>query len=316
MAFIKRGSRAELATLAVLGALGVVCIAAANARQTVPVKEPYEISVIVRQGNAEELEKLRVGMEAAALDLNAELRILYPVESDSIDEQMSLTEYEVNSGTDAIIAMPVNTEVLNSHLNTLKVQVPVVSIENTLSPNFSSVTPNTTDLVDKILQELAAAKAKRVILCSKGDVFIAKPVYDYIISQLNDSLIEYTEFYFNDTTQKNELSALIYKTKADAIVALDSGSTVGIAALSREISKRPLIYGVGTAAEAVSMLENGTITALAVYSDYAMGYMAVSQAIGELDNKYEKKHTELDVNIVTGSTIYSIENEKLIFPFW
>ena len=73
------------------------------------------------------------------------------------------------------------------------------------------------------------------------------------------------------------------------------------------------LYGVGATAAVTAQLERGTIAALAAWSDYAAGYLAVRQAV-ETAQGEGRLLEPLSFSIVRGEDIYAPENQKLLFP--
>ena len=64
---------------------------------------------------------------------------------------------------------------------------------------------------------------------------------------------------------------------------------------------------------ALAALERGEITAVAAWSDYAAGYLAVQQAVRAVREQSQELEP-LSFSIVRGEDIYAPENQKLLFP--
>ena len=73
------------------------------------------------------------------------------------------------------------------------------------------------------------------------------------------------------------------------------------------------LYGVGTSAAITACLERGSITAMAAWSDYAAGYLAVRRAV-EAARGEAGTLSALPFSILRGEDIYAPENQKLLFP--
>ena len=73
------------------------------------------------------------------------------------------------------------------------------------------------------------------------------------------------------------------------------------------------LYGVGSSTAITSLLERGEITAVAAWSDYAAGYLAVQQAVRAVREQSQELEP-LSFSIVRGEDIYAPENQKLLFP--
>ena len=74
------------------------------------------------------------------------------------------------------------------------------------------------------------------------------------------------------------------------------------------------LYGVGSGTAITAQLERGNISALAAWSDYAAGYLAVRQAVEAAMRADRQDPGPLAFSIVRGEDIYAPENQKLLFP--
>ena len=73
------------------------------------------------------------------------------------------------------------------------------------------------------------------------------------------------------------------------------------------------LYGVGGSTAITAHLERGTISAMAAWSDYAAGYLAVRQAV-EATREPGRELEPLPFFILRGEDIYAPEYQKLLFP--
>lgn len=73
------------------------------------------------------------------------------------------------------------------------------------------------------------------------------------------------------------------------------------------------LYGVGSSTAITTSLEQGSIAAVAAWSDYAAGYLAVEQAVRAVRQRPQDLEP-LTFSIVRGEDIYAPENQKLLFP--
>ena len=86
------------------------------------------------------------------------------------------------------------------------------------------------------------------------------------------------------------------------------------AAEKREAEGREFtLYGVGSAAAVTAQLERGNIAAVAAWSDYAAGYLAVRRAVNAVRGTGGALGP-LPFFILREEDIYAPENQKLLFP--
>lgn len=109
------------------------------------------------------------------------------------------------------------------------------------------------------------------------------------------------------------LDGLTREAGADWIMAFEPATTQGAASAKESHDLKQPLYGVGVTTDVAAWLERGTVTAVAAWSDYAAGYLAVESAVKAV--RGEKIKTEpLPFSVVRGEDIYDPENEKLLFP--
>ena len=63
------------------------------------------------------------------------------------------------------------------------------------------------------------------------------------------------------------------------VMAFESGSTLRAAEYKEAEDRSFALYGVGASTTVTAQLEKGTVAAIAAWSDYAAGYLAVRQAV-------------------------------------
>ena len=96
--------------------------------------ELVEVSVVLRQEDTTLWSTARQGMEQAAADLGAELRLLTLESAGSAEEQADLLQREVAGGAGAVVLVPADTDVLGDVVKDLGTQVPVVTMETDMEP--------------------------------------------------------------------------------------------------------------------------------------------------------------------------------------
>ena len=97
------------------------------------------------------------------------------------------------------------------------------------------------------------------------------------------------------------------------MLAFDPSSTQQAAEWKAAEQRAFTLYGVGSSTAITAHLEQGTIAAIAAWSDYAAGYLAVRQAV-ESTRGAEEELAPLAFSILRKEDIYAPENQKLLFP--
>ena len=73
------------------------------------------------------------------------------------------------------------------------------------------------------------------------------------------------------------------------------------------------LYGVGATAVVVAALDQGALSAVAAWSDYAAGYLAVDGA-AKLARGERSEMKPPPFFLIRGEDIYEPDNQKLLFP--
>lgn len=116
-------------------------------------------------------------------------------------------------------------------------------------------------------------------------------------------------------SQTNQsLSQLLTRKNLSGVVALDSAATQQAAQGKEDCKGTFLLYGVGATEQITAWLDQGVLEAVAAWSDYAAGYLAVEGAIYAYRGDPGSQSENLPFSVVKGEEIYDSEYQKLLFP--
>ena len=86
-----------------------------------PERQIYQIAVIIEDVRSDNYSNFRKGMDLAAAELNADVRLITLYEKLDVKEQMDLMDREQQDGTDALIVVPVEEEQVSAKQMTIPV---------------------------------------------------------------------------------------------------------------------------------------------------------------------------------------------------
>lgn len=282
--------------------------------------EPVELSVILRETDTAALNAARQGMEQAAADLNAELRLLTLTTAGSGEEQRVLLEREVSGGAGGVVLVPADRETLADSVRQAAGQVPVVTMETDMRESgakawvgadnatlgtalgkaaLNGVRPGETVLLldslsgdNAVRERLEAAAAvlktegRTVEVCTPGE----RP--------LSDAL-------------KTALSEL----RPSLVMAFEAGALETAASVLETVEQpAPLLYGAGASTAIAAGLEQGRITAIAAQNEFAAGYLAVEAAVRLARHQTWETEDPLEFSILRRENMYEPDSQKLLFP--
>ena len=296
----------EYIILGVLGTLVLLTLVIPQLLQS--GKRPPQLlslSVLLRDTDSSNWTVARQGMEQAADELGAELRFLtLTVQSDG-REQSELLRRETEGGAGALIAVPADLEALTAAAARLSNPCPVVTLECPIEGGVGVAAPDN-GLVGRRLAEalLEDWTGGQVILLDNS---AACPEAGIRLEGAQAAL----EAAGVPVLRTDALPA--QPSDSRWVMAFEAGATRQAVEYREAEGQSFALYGVGTSTDITAQLERGNITAVAAWSDYAVGYLAVQQAVQAIQERPQTLEA-LPFAIVRGEDIYAPENQKLLFP--
>ena len=177
--------------------------------------EPVEVSVILRQADAALWANARLGMEQAAGQLRAELRIVAPTADNDPAEQARLMRYEARRGPDVLVVTPAGE--LPAEMD-----VPVITLES--AGGAGAVCPDN-EALGRALAEaaLADAPAGSVLLVdtAPGSAGVSARLAA-ARKALEEAGVETTE---TAPAEKAQLETTLAETDAAAVLLFEPSAT-------------------------------------------------------------------------------------------
>ena len=121
----------------------------------------------------------------------------------------------------------------------------------------------------------------------------------------------------NDKSYEMTKAMLTENPDINVIFGLNEDSASGAARAVRDMGLGGEIDMVGfdSSLEEIQFLESGVFDAIVVQRPLNMGYLGVSMAYEAARSKEVPKMVESGSVLITKETIYTEENQKLLFPF-
>lgn len=303
----QKGYRAwQMIVLGLLAAAMVVSLMIPESLLTPPGPKRVEISILLRQGDSAVWSTARQGMEQAAEDLGAELRFLTLEAEGSGISQVELLRRQAEMDVDAAVVIPADCTALEQLLDDWQ-GLPVVTLESQVEGARAFVGTDDEAVGRMLAQQVAGScqTSGRVLLV---DAFpgCAGP------SRRLESAKTALETAGFAPEVCSELTAEAMEGAA-AVLCFEPVSLEQAAALAAQCEAAPLVYGAGVSASVVASLETGGIAAAIAWSDYAAGYLAVSQAAAAARGEQAESQT-LPVTLVKEGETYDKDHQKLLYP--
>ena len=303
----QKGYRAwQMVVLGLLAAAMVVSLMIPESLLTPPVPKRVEISILLRQGDSEVFSTARQGMEQAAEDLGAELRFLTLEAEDDGISQVELLRRQAEMDVDAAVVIPADCTALEQLLDDWQ-GLPVVTLESQVAGAQAFVGIDNEAVGRMLAQQVAGScpASGRVLL---ADAFPGCAGPSRRLESAKQTLK--TAGFAPEVCSELTVEAL---EGAAAVLCFEPVSLEQAAALAAQCEAAPLVYGAGVSASVVASLETGGIAAAIAWSDYAAGYLAVSQAAAAARGEQAESQT-LPVTLVKEGETYDKDHQKLLYP--
>ncbi len=299
--------KSGLVEIALLGGLGLMAVLTLTVPQHLRDHTPdalLSLSVLLRDTDSSGWNVARQGMEQAADELGAELRFLTLTVQNDTREQEEILRREVEGGADAVIAVPADPEALHGVLDRLTADCPLVTLEASAGFGTPFVAADHAEvgrcLAETLLEDWDGGEV--LLLDTSKACPEVTPRLKAALDVLTAAGVPAERAAPPDTWSDWRW-----------VMAFESAATRQAAAAKENGSDSFSLYGVGSSTAITALLERGTISAVAAWSDYAAGYLAVEQAVEAVRNRPQTL-TPLPFSIVRGEDIYAPENQKLLFP--
>ena len=291
--------------------LGAVTIAATalalllvlqTTRQTEPQRA--RIAVLTRRDVVVGDAALFAGMEKAAEDSKVILNYVVVPPTATLAEEQLLAEQEIADGARAVLLEPVSTAGSGKMAEELSQRAAVVLLgaDMEAAGHFGSVSADNYAIGVVLGKEIAELlpDGGRIALLPESDARGSIAARRQGIREaLRGSAVQVQE-----ETQGVAL-----------LVGLEDSALTAAAESAAAEEKRPLVVGVGNSNRNIYALDRGNIADMIVINEFNMGYLAVAEAKKKLSSGLrEMEQLRVGDTLVARDTMFSAENQKLLFP--
>lgn len=288
------------------------------------------IALICKSDTSEFFRSVIAGANAARSEYNVQLSIKAPETEEDYQAQNEFIREAVENGTEAIVFSAIsykdNAQAIDEAISK---GVKVVVIDSDVDSAGVSLRIGTDNVG-------AGRKAAQAILNSEQEKICVGIVNFDKVSQngqerelgLREVLEEdrrvqqiVTINVAADETEACEQAKLLIQEnpQLNVLVGLNEPLSVGVAmAVNQEnAADRVRVVGFDTNVTCIDLMQQGVVTALIVQNPYAMGYLGVEMACALLNGESVASDELMDTStsIVTKENMFTIESQKLLFPF-
>lgn len=299
----EQSRRIQIAILTALGIAAALSLALPQLLRGAKREQLLSLTVMLRDTDSSGWTVARQGMEQAADELGAELRFLTLAAAGDSEEQEALLLREIEDGAAALVVVPADPESLSAALDPWRVVCPTVTLESPMEGAAGVVAPDNTqlgkELAQALLEDWDGGEVLLLDTAGRCSGVAAR------LAAAEETLIA------AGVSVRREME--LPEEPPRWVMAFESPVTRRAAERREAEGQNFALYGVGSAAAVTAQLERGNIAAIAAWSDYAAGFLAVRRAVNAVRGR-EGTLAPLPFFILREEDIYAPENQKLLFP--
>ena len=285
-----------------------------------PERQIYQIAVIIEDVRSDNYSNFRKGMDLAAAELNADVRLITLYEKLDVKEQMDLMDREQQDGTDALIVVPVEEEQVSAKQMT----IPVILMR----AGVAEATGAGNVIVD--YEKMGEQLAREILKEQPADV----PVYvltdpagqsdmDRLFLKGSDAVFqeagrsvqrivrgEEERFYTMLEQPGAEAQKVVILAENQDILTEAAGVVAGSEVVADAVGG---LYGRGTTMAILNYLDRGVITGICVTDEFSVGYYSVREAVRALEGAGSVP-TVMESYYIDKKDLRDPAFEKMLFP--
>ena len=285
-----------------------------------PERQIYQIAVIIEDVRSDNYSNFRKGMDLAAAELNADVRLITLYEKLDVKEQMDLMDREQQDGTDALIVVPVEEEQVSARQMTIPVILMRAGVAEAAGAGNVIVDYEKMgeQLAREILKEQPADVPVYVLTDPAGQSDMDRLFLkgsDAVFQEAGRSVQRIVrgeeERFFTMLEQPGaESQKVVILAENQDILTEAAGVMAGSEAVADAVGG---LYGRGTTMAILNYLDRGVITGICVTDEFSVGYYSVREAVRALEGAGSVP-TVMESYYIEKKDLRDPAFEKMLFP--
>ncbi len=285
-----------------------------------PERQIYQIAVIIEDVRSDNYSNFRKGMDLAAAELNADVRLITLYEKLDVKEQMDLMDREQQDGTDALIVVPVEEEQVSARQMTIPVILMRAGVAEAAGAGNVIVDYEKMgeQLAREILKEQPADVPVYVLTDPAGQSDMDRLFLkgsDAVFQEAGRSVQrivrgEEERFYTMLEQPGAEAQKVVILAENQDILTEAAGVVAGSEVVADAVGG---LYGRGTTMAILNYLDRGVITGICVTDEFSVGYYSVREAVRALEGAGSVP-TVMESYYIDKKDLRDPAFEKMLFP--
>lgn len=281
----------------------------------------YSIAVLVDAADDVGWDNFRLGMDRAALDMReADISFVTLYDEDQNEQQLEQLTREIEGGTQGIILKAENLGYQSVMLTQMPANVPVVIYGTALeSPRVKGVIASPIEeMMEKLARTMlndAGGNGKHITIVTQTDDRADVETMTNVITSQLEAEGETVERITLDSLDDAETLVNGLIARGDSMVfAPELRTALRLAEVIHTNGAALPLYTTGWSSAARQALDRGALRATATIDEFAAGYWAIQEMVAQLSRKPSPEPIKLRVSVVTAASLYSRNNQMMLFP--
>ncbi len=267
------------------------------------------------------------GVRMAAAENQMEVTIVAAETEDDYEAQNELIEWAVGEKPDAILLTPSSlTETTPYAQKVVDQGIPLILVDSAIDEDIADTVIATDnvklgEVEGSYMKQYATEDSCIVIMghvegsstAIEREKGVRKGLGEY-----EDRIVEVV-FCDSDYDKAFELMTELMEKypDIDLVAGLNEYSAVGAARAIKAENRqdRIRVVGIDSSLEEIQFLEEGIFEIIVIQNPFKMGYLGVEAAAKILNGEKVVKKVDSGCELITKDSVYTEENQKLLFPF-
>ena len=267
------------------------------------------------------------GTNMAAAEYNIELTAMGPKSESEIERQNEMIEEAIKMKPDAIVLVPSDVEQTISYARKIEAAgIELVLMDSVMEEEAGSCVVSTDNYeggrkMGEYLKDHIGQSAVIGIVAHSPTSSTAIDRERGVragLDEYEEQIREVVYCYADEQKAYDVTSELLMRNPdMNMIAGLNEDSAVGAAKAIRDAgrSEQITLIGFDSSIEQVYLLEEGVFNAIVIQKPLNMGYLGIQAAYHTVTGTAVDDTIDSGSVLITKETIYTRENEKLLFPF-
>lgn len=272
----------------------------------------YPVAFLTGDTFEEYGENMKKGMDAASEEFNVDMSLLVASKEMKPEEKIELMKGEIELGAKAILIGEEEKDALHSALETLSRDIPVIVIgERAGFENLSNVYVDVVEIAELLAEHIIEKYEKGrevVFVTSKEGDLNENSIVNHVIERLKEGgFPSFCESWDGEVKRA-------YEDKV--IVTMNKKITTAFVKQLEERGKgeeRFNLYGIGSTTFLLNKVDTGVLSGLIAWDDFALGYVAVESAVGQIKFPAGRKRERIECFFLDKEILDSGRYMKLLY---